>query len=356
MATSLVLRRRNGLLAAIALTFLLVTTQAYAGVVEGTLDIYFIDVEGGAATLVVTPSGESLLVDSGYPGYEDRDAKRIHRVATEVAGLKRIDHYLTTHWHRDHYGGIEALSEMMPIARYWDRGIPDEPAPDIDPKQMAGYRRISRGKRTVLRAGDVLPLKTSDDGPALELTVVAAGGEVIPQSGSAKSNRFCSDHQPKAEDTSDNAKSIAMLLSFGDFQFLNCGDLTWNVEHQLVCPRNPLGEVDLYMVTHHGLSNSNNPVLVKAVNPRVAVMCNGPKKGGHPDVVALLRSLPELQALYQLHRNVATSTEGNTDPAFIANVEEDCNGEFIKAIIDPTGKAYSVSIGSTGNPSRYESK
>lgn len=328
--------------------------QAQAG--DGALDIYFIDVEGGAATLVVTPLGESLLVDSGYPGNEDRDAKRIHRVATEVAGLKQIDHYLTTHWHRDHYGGIAALSRMIPIARYWDRGIPRERGPDIDPDQLAEYQQISEGKRTVVHAGDTLPLKQSSNGPALRVDVLAASGEVIAPSAAAQSNLFCAEHRPQPEDTSDNAKSIALLLSFGDFQFLNCGDLTWNVEHKLVCPRNPIGEVDLFMVTHHGLAISNNPVLVNAVNPRVAVMCNGPRKGGHPDVVAMLKGLPDLEALYQLHHNVATSAEENTDPAFIANVEEDCKGEFIRAVVDPTGEAYSVAIGSTGNPRQYESK
>jgi hypothetical protein len=185
---------------------------------------------------------------------------------------------------------------------------------------------------------------------------VAASGEVIAPSGPAKPNPFCGEHQPQPEDTSDNAKSIALLLTFGDFQFLNCGDLTWNVEHKLACPRDPIGEVDLYMVTHHGLSISNNPVLVKAVNPRVAVMCNGPHKGGHPDVVALLKSLPDLKALYQLHRNVETSPDENTEPAFIANVEENCKGEFVKVSVDREARSYTVTIGAHGNPRRFETK
>ena len=342
---------------AVLLTALLVMPGPTAGAqAAGALDIYFIDVEGGAATLVVTPGGESLLIDSGYPENDDRDAKRIHRVATEVAGLARIDHYLTTHWHRDHYGGIAALSRMMPIGRYWDRGIPDERGSDIDADHLAEYQQISQGKRTVLRAGDTLPLRNREEGARLRGEIVAASGEVIAPSGPAKPNPFCGEHQPQPEDTSDNAKSIALLLTFGDFQFLNCGDLTWNVEHKLACPRDPIGEVDLYMVTHHGLSISNNPVLVKAVNPRVAVMCNGPHKGGHPDVVALLKSLPDLKALYQLHRNVETSPDENTEPAFIANVEENCKGEFVKVSVDREDRSYTVTIGAHGNPRRFETK
>ncbi|MBI3465521.1 MAG: MBL fold metallo-hydrolase [Planctomycetes bacterium] len=334
--------------------------SAWAGADNGTLDLYFIDVEGGAATLLVTPQGESVLIDSGYPGNDDRDAKRIHRVATQVADLKRIDHYVTTHWHLDHYGGIAALSKMMPVGDFWDRGIPDKLAEDAEfPKRIALYRETSKGRSKTLKAGDTLPLKTSGDAkrPSVKLQVVVASGEVInPRSQQGLPNPECKQHQPKDPDPTDNAQSLGFLLSFGDFQFLDLGDLTWNVEHKLVCPVNRLGRVDLLMVTHHGLNLSNNPVVAHTVQPRVAVICNGPHKGAHPDVVADLRAVSSLEAVYQLHRNLDSGPEQNTAREFIANMEEKCEGQFVRASVDPAGKSYTLRIGVDGMPREYESR
>lgn len=344
-------------LSAVLLCLMLGFTPHVAGGERG-LDIYFIDVEGGAATLIVTPQGESILVDSGYPGYENRDAKRIHHVAAEVAGLEHLDHSVTTHWHLDHYGSIAALSEMMPVKHFWDRGIPDELVEDPQfPERMALYRKISGGRSRTLRPGDKLPLLASGerDVPSAELLVLVADRKVISRE-SSEANSACRDHQPKERDPSDNAASLGFLLSFGAFDFLCLGDLTWNVEHELVCPSNRIGEVDLYMVTHHGLNSSNNPVLVQSVRPRVAVACNGPHKGAHAEVIRTLRSVSGLEAIYQLHLNLDSSLQENTDREFIGNLEEDCEARFIKARVDAHGRGYSVSIGGAGPSRRYESR
>jgi beta-lactamase superfamily II metal-dependent hydrolase len=85
-----------------------------------TLDIYWIDVEGGAATLVVTPAGESMLVDTGYQT-GGRDARRIF-AAAQKAGLTQLDHVVISHYHGDHVGGLAALSKMIPIGRVYSRG------------------------------------------------------------------------------------------------------------------------------------------------------------------------------------------------------------------------------------------
>src|ERR1700693_3004470 len=106
-----------------------------------TLDIYFIDVEGGAATLIVTPAGESLLIDSGFPG--DRDAGRIAHVALEVAGIKQIDHYVTTHWHRDHVGGIPTLAKLIPVKNYYDHGLPQTIAADMQAEFIEAYKQTT---------------------------------------------------------------------------------------------------------------------------------------------------------------------------------------------------------------------
>ena len=133
------------------------------------LEIYFIDTEGGAATLIVTPTAESALIDSGNPG--KRDAERIFKVASERAKLTQIDHHIITHWHLDHYGGVERLSALIPIKHYYHHGIPETLAEDPMnfPLLIRAFRQACSGKETRLKPGDTLPLKPIAEGPPLEL-------------------------------------------------------------------------------------------------------------------------------------------------------------------------------------------
>ncbi|GAB4144739.1 MAG: hypothetical protein Tsb009_16570 [Planctomycetaceae bacterium] len=322
---------------------------------DGRLDIYFIDVEGGAATLFVTPAGESLLIDSGYPDNNGRDRNRILHVVRNVAGRKHLDHAAVTHWHRDHYGNHAALASMIKIRNFWDRGIPDALAEDREfVTRIADYRRASENKSNAVKPGDVLPLKSGKT--KLSVKIVTASRKVIPNLG--KPNPYAKLHKPKPRDKSDNAASVSFLVTFGRFKFLCCGDLTWNVEAKLVTPNNPLGKVDMFMVTHHGLPSSNNPALVLAIDPHVAVMCNGPTKGGHPDTIKTLRQVKSLRALYQLHRNIKLRKDEQTPPHFIANQETtaNCQGVFVKASIAPDGESYTVQIGAHGKPLKYRTR
>ncbi|HUE83159.1 MAG TPA: MBL fold metallo-hydrolase [Pyrinomonadaceae bacterium] len=308
-----------------------------------TLDIYFIDTEGGAATLIVTPARETLLVDSGYP--EERDADRIARVVREVAGLDEIDHYVTTHWHRDHFGGIGELVRMIPVKRFYDKGLPDPLPRDIDPTLVAAYQRASKKNSIILKAGDEILLKREPMMPRLRMQVLAADGRVIGERPGAPQIRSCAKaHSPKAEDVSDNARSIGYRLTFGNFRFFAGGDLTWNVEHKLACPVNLPGRVDVYLVNHHGLDSSNNPALVQALSPRVAIINNGARKGGEPETFKTLNSVSGIDAIFQLHRNVRVGERGNTPFAFVANNNEECRAEFIKLSVVGDGKSYKVSI------------
>jgi beta-lactamase superfamily II metal-dependent hydrolase len=319
------------------------------------LDIYFIDVEGGAATLIVTPQGESLLVDSGWKRDDLRDAKRIHDTATRLAGLKKIDHYVTSHFHTDHFGSISQLVDLIPVSKFYDHALMQE-SQEYDKKLYPDYLKVSEGKRQVLKAGDTIPLKAGKT-PLKVICVVSDGrGVAAPVGVGAGVNALCNDATMKAEDKSDNAKSVGLLVSYGNFEFLNLGDLTWNIEHQLVCPDNVLGRVDLYMATHHGMNSSNNPVLVKAIQPTVSIMCNGARKAGSPESVALLKSLPSLKAAYQLHRNVQTSEAENTDKTLIANWDENCQGQFIKASVASNGKSYTVRIGEKGKSQQFQTE
>jgi competence protein ComEC len=328
---------------------------AVAGIDDGRLDIYFIDVEGGAATLIVTPVGESILIDSGYPDNNGRDRDRILDVVRNVAELETINHAVVSHWHLDHYGNHAALAAEIDIDNFWDRGIPD--ALREDPQfeaRVANYRAATQNASRTLSAGDSYPLHTL--GPDLRVDIVTASREVIENAGPR--NPHADKHEPAEEDTSDNAASISLLLSYGDFRFLCCGDLTWNVEAELVTPNNPLGTIDLFMVTHHGLPTSNNPVLVHAIDPTVAVMCNGPTKGGHEQTIATLKGGRSLQHWYQLHRNVKLADDAQAPAEFIANSEPtvNCEGIWVKASVAPDGKTYSVQIGPEGMQRTYQTR
>jgi beta-lactamase superfamily II metal-dependent hydrolase len=322
------------------------------------LDIYFIDVMGGAATLVVTPERETVLIDSGWPGFDDRDPKRIVHALKNLAGCDRIDHLVTTHWHRDHYGGVEGLAKLVAIRNFWDRGLPEDNDPELDfpdgprPEDPLGiaYRKASAGKRRVLKAGARYTLPGG-----VEAVVLTSGGKVLSDP-AAPPNPLCADAPPDLPvDRSDNARSLTLRFRMGQFDFLDCGDLTWNVEKQLVCPNDLIGTIDLFQVTHHGAENSNHPILVRTIKPTVAIMNNGPRKGGAPAVVKLLKSTPAIEAFYALHKNQATGPEDNAEPKRIANADP-AGGELIHVHVEPDGSRFTVRIGADGPSQTFESR
>jgi competence protein ComEC len=323
---------------------------------ERGLNIWFIDTEGGAATLIVTPAGESVLIDCGNPGA--RDADRIAQTAMKQAGLEAIDHLIISHWHLDHYGGIERLASLLPIRHYYDHGIPAELKEDPKnfPLLIQAYKKATQEKSQTLKPGDEVTLKQKPGAPAVRLQCLCGNREVVPDKPDAPENPIAKEHTPMPEDPSDNARSLGFVLSYGGFRFLDLGDLTWNIEYKLVHPTDKIGPVDVYQVTHHGLGISNNPVLVKTVRPRVAIFNNGARKGGEASVTATLRRSPDIQAIYQLHRNVTVGAQENTDPEYIANAEEKCEGEGIKLAVTPDGKSYTVTVGSKGKPKQYETR
>jgi len=281
------------------------------------LDVYFIDVEGGQATLFVSPSGESMEVDTGWAG--GRDADRIADIAKQ-AGLTQIDYLVLTHYHGDHAGGVVDLASRMPIRNFVDHG------PNVEetlgaPKNYAAYLPVrDKGKHILATPGEKLPIT------GVDVQVVSAGAETIakPLPGAGATNPLCAAFQPKDETKEplvggENKQSVGMVISLGKFRMVDLGDLTWNKEHDLACPKNLIGAIDVYLVSHHGQDISSLPSMVHAMRPRIAVMDNGAKKGGAVATFETLKISPGLEDLWQLHYAV-DATDHNMSEQFIANM------------------------------------
>lgn len=310
------------------------------------LEIYFLDTEGGAATLFVTPAKESILVDTGNPG--GRDSKRILDAVT-AAGVKQIDFLITTHYHIDHFGGMAEIAKQIPVKALYDNGV-IEGGRDKPTKE---YSLAPVDKRVVINPGDELPLKQADGAPKISLKCICTRQQPM-SAPSAKANPL-TDPKRKAVDTSDNANSVVLIFSAGDFRMYLGGDVTWNTEEKIVSPVNVAGTVDVYQVTHHGLDVSNNPVLLNALKPTVAVMMNGTEKGCGPETVATLRDCKSIQNIWQIHKSLrADSAAVNTQPEFIANMDKACANNLIKLTLAPDGKNFTIAIPATKAEKKYD--
>jgi beta-lactamase superfamily II metal-dependent hydrolase len=284
------------------------------------LDIYLVDVEGGNATLFVGPSGESLLIDTGNGGpAASRDGDRI-MAAVNDAGLREIDHLITTHYHGDHLGAMENLAGRIPIREFIDHGPTVQPSQAIDAFLTDVYPKLYAGaKHTVVKPGDRVAMK------AIETRIVASAGQALSSAlpGAAGPNPYCVAYKPKDADPTENAQSVGTHITFGKFRTVHLGDLTWNKEFDLVCPSNRLGTVDLFIVSHHGQAISNSEALVHALAPRVAILNNGTRKGGQPDAMRVLFSSPGLEDLWQIHFSLLSGQEYTVPGLFIANGVDD---------------------------------
>jgi len=309
---------RTAALAAVALCLPALHAQTPAK----TFDIYYIDTEGGLSALYVSPTGESMLLDTGNPG--DRDVDRIMTVLND-AGVKQIDYMVLTHYHVDHVGGFEALSKKIPMKHFIDHGENKDVREQVQgfaAMYAAMMEKAGPGAHMVAKPGDKIPIK------GLNVEVVTAAGQVLkkPMSGApgaGKPNPECANYKKQAENTDlDNAQSLSLVFEYGKFRTVNMGDFVYNLEGDLMCPNNPIGTVDLYLTSHHGTDQSGSAALVHALQPRVAVMHNGTRKGGALPVYQVLHTSPGLEDIWQLHYAYAGGLENNTPGVYIANIED----------------------------------
>lgn len=306
--------------------------QAFAAPAKGALEVYFIDVEGGQATLFVTPTHDSLLIDTGWPANNGRDADRIV-AAAKLAGVTKLDYVLITHYHDDHVGGVPQLVERIPVGTFIDHG-PNRETNDAHTQQnWEAYQKTiaTHGKRLIVNPGDKLPIK------GLDATVISADGVLIgqPVASGGSANSFCNAAAKYPPDATENGRSLGVLLTFGKLRLLDLGDLTSDKEQELMCPMNKLGKIDVYIVSHHGWYQSSAPLLVDAIQPRIAIMDNGAKKGGSPAVIDTVQHSAGLENLWQLHYSEEGGATHNVTAPYIANLSGADTGYYLKLAVNP---------------------
>ena len=262
----------------------------------GVLDVYFVDVEGGHATLYVSPSGQSMLVDAGYAGFDGRDAGRI-AAAASLAGVKQIDYLVVIHYHGDHIGGVPELAARLPIRNFVDHGQSSERGEKPDAAFNAYAEQRSKGAHLEVNAGDRIPVA------GLTVDVLSSGGSLVsvPLEGGGIPNPLCGTFKPMKDETSDDAHSVGTLVTYGKFRMVDLGDLSWNQEYGLVCPTNRIGAVDVLLTSQHGDDEASSPTFVHALRPRVAIINNGMKKAVIQPAAETVRSSPGILDLWQLH-------------------------------------------------------
>ncbi|MGH9511424.1 MAG: ComEC/Rec2 family competence protein [Terriglobales bacterium] len=297
------------------------------------LQIFAIDVEGGQATLIVSPSGKSLLIDAGWLSVDHRDADRIV-AAARSARINKIDYLLITHYHRDHVGGVPLLAERIHIGTFIDHG-PNVQTWDTPGQDYAAYLKVIKGSRHIIaKPGYSIPIR------GLKVQVISSAGMVItqPLTGAGQLNKYCGSDPAPPNDPGENAQSLGTLITYGKFRFLDLGDLTQKKELAIFCPQNLLGNIDLFLVSHHGLAESNSKAMVWTIRPRVAILDNGAHKGANPIAWQIVRDSPGLQGFWQLHYAIDAGKEHNVPEEFIANLEEGTDrGNYIKVLAQPDG-------------------
>jgi beta-lactamase superfamily II metal-dependent hydrolase len=335
---------------AAVLSLLLISFAVAGPAARKGLQIYFVDVEGGQATLFVTPEGASLLIDTGWPGNHGRDADRIAAAAKD-AGIRKIDFVLITHYHDDHVGGAPQLAAKIPVGTFIDHGENRESGDAASQKVFTAYQSLlatGKYKHITAKPGEVLPIS------GMQVRVVTADGEVIerPLPGAGKANESCASAEKHEVDTTENPRSLGVLITFGKLRILDLGDLTADKETPLMCPVNKIGAVDIYVASHHGSAPSGSVELVRGIAPRVAIMDNGAKKGGAANSWQVIKDSPGLEGFWQLHYIDEGGSEHNVGAEFLANLRGPDTGKYLKITAERDG-SFEVLNSRTGELKKF---
>ena len=339
---------RLTLIAATAFCLLGFSAQA-----QNTLDIYWIDADGGAATLVVTPERESVLMDAGYKLPDDGHAKRVV-AAMKDAGIDSLDYFIASHFHGDHVGGVESLASLVTIGEFVSHGESVEQTTERGrpawEAYLAGANLAERRSPTPVRPGDILPLA------GIDFSIVSSNLEVPFRSLDPQGpNALCENADPGAPDQGENARSVGYLVRLGNFEFLNLGDLTVAGQHAMACPENLIGVVDLMQVPHHGSDLA--PQLLSALMPTATVSSTGARKGGSPDGFEVVASIPGIEGIWALHRAMGADDDHNASESMVANPSEDNDqGYWIKAEVQPDGSSFTIINGRNQYSETYTTK
>jgi len=359
------MRKMLPLLVVVALLVPISLVHAQQVQQQNHLDIYFIDTEGGQATLFVSPSGQSMLVDTGFPGNQGaatpaeasaqgitRDADRITAVLKQ-ANVTVLDYVVITHYHGDHAGNAAELANRIPIRHFVDHG---PYMVELQPNRVAPYLSYQpvreRAHTIVPKPGDKIPVA------GLDVQVVSAAGDVLTKPivgalGAGAPNPLCRDAKLKEQDaTPENFESVGLVIRYGSFRLLDLGDLTWNQEHALVCPNNLIGSFTVFHTTRHGDPHSGAPQLVHVIHARVALMNNGERKGGSPEYWQTVQEAPGLEDFWQIHRSAAGGAEHNSSEQFLANINETDHGHNIKMSVRSDG-SFTMTNERTGFTKEY---
>ncbi len=300
------------------------------------LDIYVIDVEGGKAVLLVSPTGQSMLIDAGWPASNNRTASTDRIVdAARAAGLKRIDSLVITHFDIDHIGDVPDLVSKIPVGHIFDHG-------DLQTTNTQAMQRFTsyaavREKigHTVLHAGDRVPIE------GVDVRVISADGKLItkPLAGAGAHNALCDRYRQAdmlASDAEDD-RSIGLMIGLGKFRMLDLADLEAHLSHDLVCPNNLIRPVSVYNVNVHGQFKGIAPELVGAVQAPVIIQANGARKGADAQTWPVLKGAAGLKDIWQVHYSLNAGKDGNPPEDFIANLEGSDGFKWIQISADRSG-------------------
>jgi competence protein ComEC len=315
-----------------------------------SLETYVIDVEGGKAVLTVSPSGESLLFDAGWPGFAGRDVNRIVEAA-KAAGLKQIDYLVVSHYDIDHLGDVPALAAAFPVKHIVDNGSLQSSGKGVEGRYKTFAAARDAMDHMSVKPGDKIPIK------GLDVTVLEAATKGIQTAlpGAGAANPACAAIPQKPElagDLEDNM-SIGLLFTLGRFRMLDLADLEAFYQYKLVCPNNLIGPVDVYQVSVHGQEKGMSGVLEQAIHARVAIMGNGARKGGDPPSWPILRGAPGMEDIWQVHLSLAGGKENNPPEDFIANLDAACQGKWLRLSAQPDG-TFTVSNARNGFSKTYK--